>query len=62
MPFGVTGMDLEITILSEATQKDKNIIWYHLHVESKNMIHMNLFQNINRLPDIENKFMVTKIL
>ena len=23
---------------------------------------MNLFQNINRLPDIENKFMVTKIL
>ena len=26
------------------------------------MIHMNLFQNINRLPDIENKFMVTKIL
>ena len=32
MPFVATWMDLEIIILSEA---EKNIIYYHLYVESE---------------------------
>ena len=35
-------------------------ISYYLHVESKNMIQMNLFKNRNRFTDIENNLMVTK--
>ena len=36
MPFAATWMQLEIIILSEVsqTEKDKSI-WYHLYVESK---------------------------
>ena len=41
MPFAATWMDLEIFILSEVRQRKTNI--YHLYVESKEMIHMNLF-------------------
>ena len=43
MPFVATWMDLEIIILSEVRQKKTNIICYHLYVESKKMIQMNLF-------------------
>ena len=43
MSFAATGMDLEIIILSEVSKRKKNIIWYHLNVESKKMIQMNLF-------------------
>ena len=43
MPFAVTKMDLEIVILSELSQIKTNIMRYHLHVESKNMVQMNLF-------------------
>ena len=35
MPFAAIWMDLEIVILSEVSQTKTNIIWYHLHVESK---------------------------
>ena len=35
VPFAATWMDLEIIILSEVSQTNKNIIWYHLYVESK---------------------------
>ena len=35
MPFAASWMDLEITILSEISQRKTNIIWYHLYVESK---------------------------
>ena len=34
MPFAAIWMDLEIIILSEVSQKEKNII-HHLYVESK---------------------------
>ena len=36
MPFAATCVDLEIVILSEVSQKQKdNIIWYHLYMESE---------------------------
>ena len=41
MPFAVTCMDIEIVILSEGSQKDK-YQWYHLYVESKKMVQINL--------------------
>ena len=43
MPFAATWTDLEIIILSEVSQTKTNIIWYHLYMESKKMIQMNLF-------------------
>ena len=43
MPFAVILKDLEIIIQSEVSQTKTNIIWYHLHVESKKVIQMNLF-------------------
>ena len=43
MPFAATWMDLEIIILSEVSQTKTNIIWYHLYVEFKYMMQMNLF-------------------
>ena len=43
MPFTALWIDLEIVILSEVSQRKTNIIWYHLYVESKKMIQMNLF-------------------
>ena len=43
MPFAATWMGLEIFILSEVSQRKTSIIWYHLHVESKIMIQVNLF-------------------
>ena len=44
MPFVATWMDLEIIILSEASQQRKtSTIWYRLYMESKKMIQTNLF-------------------
>ena len=43
MPFTATWMDLDIVILSEVSQTKTNTIWYHLYVESKKMIQINLF-------------------
>ena len=35
MPFIATWKDLENIILSEVNQRNTNVIWYHLYVESK---------------------------
>ena len=35
MPFAAARMDLDVIILSGVSQSKTNIIWYHLHVESK---------------------------
>ena len=61
MPFPATGIDLEIIILSEVSQKEKDKYHvYHLYVESKIRYKWTYLQDRNRLIDIENKFMVTK--
>ena len=38
MSFAATWMDLEIVILSEVSQRKRNIIGYHLYVESRKMV------------------------
>ena len=41
--------------------KPETNLWYHLYVESKKRIQINLFRNINRLlTDIESKLKVAK--
>ena len=61
MPFAATWMDLEIIILTEASQTETNIIWHHLYVEPKQKLYKWTYtQNRNRPTDIKNKFMVTK--
>ena len=58
MPCAAPLMDLEIFILSE--DRKTNTIWYDLYVESKRIIQRTYLQNINRLTDIENKFMYSR--
>ena len=43
IPFAATWMDLDIIILSKVNQTKTNTIWYHLSMESKKVIQMNLF-------------------
>ena len=59
MSFAATWMHLEMIILSEVNQTMTNII-YHLYVESKKMVQMNLFTKQKQTTDIENRFMITK--
>ena len=43
-PFVATWKNLETVILSDVSQKEEtNTIQYHLYVESKTIIQMNLF-------------------
>ena len=59
MPFAATWMYLDFNIVSEISQKKTNII-YHLYVESKKRHKGTYLQDINRLADIGNKFMIIK--
>ena len=44
LPFTATWMDLEIIILSKARETEKGKYYiYHLYVESKKIIQINLF-------------------
>jgi len=43
MPFAATWIDVEIFILSEISQTEKDKFAYHLYVESEKMIQINLF-------------------
>ena len=61
VPLASTQMNIEITILSEISQKEKekdHII--SLYVKLKKWYKWTYLQNRDRLADIENKFMVTK--
>ena len=56
MPLAATQMDLETVILSEVSQTEKdNIIWHHLHVESKKKKGYKWTYLWNRITDVENK-------
>ena len=54
MPFAATWVDLEFIILSEVRQRKTNIIWYHLCVESKKRIQMNLFTEQKQTQTLKN--------
>ena len=62
MPFVATWMDLEMIILREVSQTKTNILWYHIHVESKKekWCKWAYLQSRNRFTDIKNELMVTK--
>ena len=59
-PFTTTWIQLQILILSEVSQKEKDEyhMIYHLHVESKIWHKMTNLQNRNRFKDIENRLEV----
>ena len=54
--FAATGMDLEIVVLREVSQRKKDILLYCLYVESKKMIQMNVFTK----QTFKNKLTITK--
>ena len=60
MPFAATWMDLEIVMLSEVhqTEKDKYDITYMWIL--RKWYTWTYLQNRNRVTDVENKLMVTK--
>jgi len=59
MPFEATWMDLELFILSEKSNREREISYDIAYKKNqKEMIQMNL-QNRNRLTDLEKEFMVT---
>ena len=43
MPFAVIWLELDNIIPSEVSQTKTNIIYYHLYMESKKRIQINLF-------------------
>ena len=57
IPLPATWMDLVNIILSEVSQTEKDKYMYHLYVESKKMIQMNLFTKQKQT--LKTKFMVT---
>ena len=63
MPFAETWMDLEIIILSEVsqTEKDKYDIAYMWNLKKqKRYMQMNLFTRQKQTHDLENELMVTR--
>ena len=59
MPFAATWMDIEIVILGEVNQAKTNTTCYYLHVESKNMVQVNLLTKQNQVTDVKNNLIVT---
>ena len=51
-------MDQEIIMLSKSERE--RLILYHLHVDSKKIVQMNLLTKQKQTCSIENKFVVTK--
>ena len=52
MPFVATWMQLEVIILSEISQEEKNkTMWHHLHVKSKIQHNWTYWQSRNRLTE-----------
>ena len=49
MPFSATWIELDITSLSEKSQRKTNAIWYHIYVESEIWYKWTCLQNRNSL-------------
>ena len=58
-PFAEMWMELEIAILSEASPRRRNIIWYPLYVKSKKKWYKwKYLQNRKGLTDLENELVI----
>ena len=44
VPFAEMWMDLEAVIQSEMSEREKCIINYHIYVDSRKIVQMNLFE------------------
>ena len=44
LPFAEMWMDLEAVIQSEMSEREKCIINYHIYVDSRKIVQMNLFE------------------
>ena len=61
LPFAAIGMGLEIIILSEVSQEEKDkYISHHLYVEAKKYNTSQLILQNSRLTEIESKLIVSK--
>ena len=58
MTFAATWMQLEIIILSEISQKERQIPYDITYIWNIKMAQMNLSTNRNRLTDLENRLVV----
>ena len=45
---------------SEISDRNTNIIWCHLYVESKKMVKTHFLQNRTRVIDVQNKLIVSR--
>ena len=59
MPFAAIWTDLEMSILNRVRQMKATIV-YHLGVESKKIIQMNLFTKQKQTHRHKNNLMITK--
>ena len=61
MPLTAVWMELDIVILSEASQTKRNTMQYHLYVESKKKWYKcTYFKNRNRFTNLENELKDTR--
>ena len=60
MPLTAIWMELEFVIFSEVSQTERNIMQYHLYVESKKNDTNALILNTNRFTNLENELKDTR--
>ena len=60
MPLTAIWMELEFVMLSEVSQTKRNIMQYHLYVESKKNDTNALILNTNRFTNLENELKDTR--
>ena len=60
LPFVPTWVDLDV-MLMEINQRKRNTTWFHLQVQSKIKTKNNFKKSRNRIIDIENKMVITRV-